>query len=113
VASKATFVKSKNEFSMNSVIIYRSSASINVEHFYYCLLVACRLAQKNMPSDTALRVYINHWLETAENNAIFDNIVQLDLVWLKRSVLMYTAEKFIENLIDIYDGLRTVNMSPL
>lgn len=57
---------------------------LDINHFYYCLLVALRLRKKFFPfeSDNLRKRFIIDWLYTAQKRKSFSKITHAEILWL-------------------------------
>ena len=58
-------------------------------HFYYCALVAFRMAYKydTVRSPIAKNRFFLHWLKQARKSNIFDRGVTADIDWLRKQIV--------------------------
>ncbi|UWM63510.1 hypothetical protein [Enterobacter sp. CP102] len=57
---------------------------LDINHFYYCLLVALRLRKKLVPfeSDNQRKSFTINWLYTAQKRKLFPRITHAEILWL-------------------------------
>ncbi|MDF6517992.1 hypothetical protein [Leclercia adecarboxylata] len=56
----------------------------DINHFYYCLIVALRLRKKCIPfeTDPQRKRFIINWLYTAQKQKSFSRITHAEILWL-------------------------------
>ncbi|HBQ5643506.1 hypothetical protein AAFL49_14335 [Klebsiella michiganensis] len=64
---------------------------LDINHFYYCLLVALRLRQKIVPfeSDNQRKRFIINWLYTAQKRKSFSKITHAEILWLVEEFMKF------------------------
>lgn len=67
-----------------SLVMNLQKDLLNINHFYYCLLVALRLRQKFVPfeTDNQRKRFIINWLYTAQKRKSFSRITHAEIIWL-------------------------------
>lgn len=78
----------------------------NINHFYYCLLIAIKIMKKERKNNDSekQRSYIKRWLQNAQKREIFDKIVYSEIQWLlsELSALKFSPGKFEHSVERIY-----------
>lgn len=78
-----------------------------LEHFYFCLLVACNLKRKQLlrSNDNIIKQFMREWLTTAEQSQNFHQSLKVEVTWLKSELLTSTVKEIISVLNRIYYAL--------
>lgn len=64
---------------------------LDINHFYYCLLVAIQLRKKFVPfeSDNQRKRFIIDWLYTAQKRKSFSRITYAEILWLVNEFMRF------------------------
>lgn len=64
---------------------------LNINHFYYCLLIALRLRKKIVPfeSDNQRKRFIINWLYTAQKRKSFSRVTHAEILWLVEEFMKF------------------------
>lgn len=82
-------------------------------HFYYCALMALKLAAKYeaVHSPLAKMLFLTRWLNNARKKRVFSPVVENDIIWLRKTVIaggpLINIEHFLQH---IYQQARVLNI---
>lgn len=78
-----------------------------LEHFYFCFLVACkiRLKQQTDDSEKAIKIFMDDWLTAALDIKFFDGSLLKEIVWLKYEILIQPSVNILRMLDKIHCAL--------
>ncbi|WP_413728256.1 hypothetical protein [Sodalis sp. RH19] len=84
---------------------------ILITHFYYCLLIAIKIAKRDkmLMTDNAMKLYIHRWLKNAQEKKIFHKIIYNEISWLRAELNCGDSSCFEEKIKTIYTRCQQIS----